>query len=92
MKIIFIFLACFCVLKIYAQDKTAEKFAGTITPGDLKAKLSVIAGAEMKGRETATEGQRSAALYIENYFKRLKIQIVFITEATIIILQITEFQ
>ncbi|WP_315816549.1 hypothetical protein [Paraflavitalea speifideaquila] len=30
-----------------------------------------MAGAEMEGRETATEGQRKAAAYIENYFKEL---------------------
>ncbi|MFT4152725.1 M28 family metallopeptidase [Parafilimonas sp.] len=56
-----------------AQNKTAEKFAATITPGALKAKLSVIASADMEGRETATAGQRKAAAYIENYFKKLKL-------------------
>ncbi len=56
-----------------AQNKTAEKFAATITPEDLKAKLSVIASADMQGRETATEGQRKAAAYIEAYFKKLKL-------------------
>jgi peptidase M28-like protein len=56
-----------------AQNKTAEKFASTITPAELKAKLSVIASAEMEGRETATPGQRKAAAYIEDYFKKLKL-------------------
>src|SRR5258706_9143065 len=60
-------------LNLFAQNKTASTFAETITPGDLKAKLSVIAGAEMEGRETATEGQRRAAAYIEDYFKKLKL-------------------
>lgn len=68
----------FSILVIYsahlsAQNKTAEKFAATITPEDLKAKLSVIASADMEGRETATQGQRKAATYIENYFKQLKL-------------------
>jgi len=58
---------------LFAQNKTAEKYAATITPEDLKAKLSVIAGADMEGRETATEGQRKAATYIEDYFKKLKL-------------------
>ena len=44
-----------------------------ITPEDLKAKLSVIASADMEGRETATAGQRKAAAYIEDYFKKLKL-------------------
>lgn len=57
-----------------AQNKTVEKYAATITPKALKEKLSIIAGPEMEGRETATEGQRKAAAYIENYFKKLKLQ------------------
>jgi hypothetical protein len=73
MKIAIIFFLCFSALNVFAQDKTAEKFAATITPADLKSKLSVIASAQMEGRETATEGQRRAAAYIEDYFKKLKL-------------------
>ena len=73
MKIAIVFLLSFSVITVFAQDKTAEKFAATITPADLKSKLSVIASAQMEGRETATEGQRRAAAYIENYFKKLKL-------------------
>jgi len=51
--------------------KEAGKFATTVTAADLKTHLSILAGAEMEGRETATEGQRKAAVYIENYFKAL---------------------
>jgi hypothetical protein len=58
-----------------AQTKPALKdavpFAKTVTAADLKTHLSVIAGPEMEGRETATEGQRKAAAYIENHFKTL---------------------
>ena len=61
-----------------AQNKTAEKFAATITPEELKEKLSVIASADMEGRETATEGQRKAAAYIEAYFKKLKLLLGFL--------------
>ncbi len=73
MKKFLLFL--FIVAGIYAsgQDKTAEKFAAIITPEALKAKLSVIAGAPMEGRETATEGQRRSASYIEAHFKKLKL-------------------
>lgn len=73
MRKIFIFFLSCCALNVFAQDKTVEKFAAGITPGDLKAKLSVIASAQMEGRETATEGQRRAATFIENYFKKLKL-------------------
>ena len=60
-------------INLSAQNKTAEKFAAAITPEELKSKLTIIAGADMQGRETATEGQRKAAAYIENYFKQLKL-------------------
>ena len=54
-------------LRLSAQ---AEKFANTITPDDLKTHLYKIASPEMQGRETATEGQRIAAAYIEDQFKK----------------------
>lgn len=53
------------------QTDFANKYAQTITPAGLKEKLSVIAGAEMEGRETATPGQRKAAAFIENHFQKL---------------------
>src|SRR5258708_6062086 len=46
-------------------------FAKTITADDLKKHLYIVAGKEFEGRETATEGQRKAAAYIENDFKNL---------------------
>lgn len=46
-------------------------YANSITAEDLKKHLYIVAGAEMEGRETATEGQRKAAAYIENYFKQI---------------------
>jgi hypothetical protein len=75
-KLLFI-LVLFVPLLTRAQKKKAPKspdpvpFAKTITPEDLKKHLYIIAGAEMEGRETATEGQRKAAAYIENHFKSL---------------------
>ena len=67
------FFLLFVAGNLSAQNKTAEKFAAIITPQALKEKLSVIASADMQGRETATEGQRKAAAYIETYFKKLKL-------------------
>src|SRR5687768_14638899 len=49
-------------------------YAKTITAADLKKHLYIVAGAEMEGRETATEGQRKAAAYIENEFRRIGLQ------------------
>jgi hypothetical protein len=59
-----------------AQKKKAtvvdpKKYAASITQEDLSKHLYIVAGAEMEGRETATEGQRKAAAYIENHFKSL---------------------
>lgn len=60
---------------VIAQSKSQiEAFAQSITPADMKAKLTIIASAEMEGRETATPGQKRAAAYIENYFKQLGLQ------------------
>jgi len=51
-----------------------KPFAGTITAEDLKKHLYKVASKEFEGRETATEGQRKAAAYIENHFKSLGLQ------------------
>lgn len=74
MKIILLpafLLAGFCGLAQKQQIDFADKYAQTITAGGLKEKLSVIAAADMEGRETATPGQKKAAAYIEATFKNL---------------------
>jgi hypothetical protein len=74
-KVLFIGLMAGLPVMLSAQTKPslkeASKFANTITSVDLKKHLSILAGPEMEGRETATEGQRKAAAYIENRFKEL---------------------
>ncbi len=64
----------FVSLSAAAQTDVTAKYAATITPVALKEKLSVIAGAGMEGRETATPGQKKAAAYIETYFKKIGLQ------------------
>ena len=54
----------------FSQDDSAWKYAETITQSGLKQQLSIIASADMEGRETGTEGQRKAAAYIESQFKK----------------------
>ncbi len=71
MRKFLIAVALLAALPVFAQDNDAIRYSNTITPASLKAKLSVIASAEMEGRETATPGQKKAAAYIENYFKSL---------------------
>lgn len=63
-----IFIAATFAIK--AQNHP-EKYAAKVTAAQLKEQLTIIAGAEMEGRETATPGQKKAAAYIENYFKKL---------------------
>lgn len=76
MKKIFFVATIFFACNVLAQkSKNLMKMASSsITAEDLKTKLSIIAGADMEGRETATEGQRKAAAYIENYFKQIGLQ------------------
>lgn len=75
MKIFFLlFLVTSCVVAKTQKHKTLKKnnpvpFGNTITTDDLKRHLYIIAGADMEGRETATNGQRKAAAYIENQFR-----------------------
>lgn len=64
-------LASLLAFTSVAQNENAKKFAETITADDLKKHLYTIAGPEMEGRETGTEGQRKAAAYIENHFKQI---------------------
>ncbi len=78
MRKFFLLLALFPATMGFAQKKAksskkvkVEKIAATITEAELKEHLYVIAGAEMEGRETATEGQRKAAAYIEQHFKSI---------------------
>lgn len=72
MKKWFLFFLLFSALAGQAQRYANPKpFAKTITAEDLRKQLTVIAGAEMEGRETATEGQRKAAAYIESQFRNL---------------------
>ena len=57
-----------------AQPAAPDQFAATITREDLKKQLTIIAGPEMEGRETGTEGQRKAAAYIVSQFKAFGLQ------------------
>ena len=57
------------MLTVFAQPAAPDKYGAAITKEDLKKQLSIIAGAEMEGRETGTEGQRKAAAYIAGQFK-----------------------
>ena len=70
-KIILLVVYCLLSITLFAQIDVAEKYASEIKASDLKKHLSIVAGADMEGRETATEGQRKAAAYIEEQFKHI---------------------
>ena len=71
MKKIFLSLGLFVAAITNAQTDMATKYATTINIDNLYKHLSIIASAEMEGRETGTEGQRKAANYIETQFKTI---------------------
>lgn len=55
----------------FSQDTTGWKFAQTITQDDLKDLLYIVASEQMQGRETGTEGQRRAAIYLQSQFEKM---------------------
>ena len=68
-KILFLFLLC--AASAYGQEVAAVKFASVITGEGLRKDLSIIASADMEGRETGMEGQHKAASYIESRMKSI---------------------
>lgn len=71
MKRIFLAFSLVLGLSVAIAQDPAAKYAGSITGDNLKKHLAIIAGPEMEGRETGTEGQRKAAAYIESQFKAM---------------------
>jgi hypothetical protein len=68
----FILLLVFLSSIAQAQKpKSPKTYAETITAGDLKKHLYIVAGKEMEGRGTATVGEQRAAAYIVNHFRSL---------------------
>lgn len=72
MRSLFLLTLCgfFLSASVSAQDQ-AQKYAQSITEEKLKEVLTIIASDQMEGRETGTEGQRRAAIYLSNKFKEI---------------------
>ncbi len=68
-KYFFIFL--FIPITLYTQDNI--KFSKTIIVEDLKKHLDILASDSLEGRETGKLGQKMAADYIMNHFKKIGI-------------------
>jgi hypothetical protein len=69
--LVLIFISASAQKKKQVKLPNPSKYAATITTEDLSRHLYIVAGKEMEGRETASEGQRKAATYIEQHFKSL---------------------
>jgi hypothetical protein len=65
---------CLVTFSAQAQDKAAVKYANTITPQDMKAKLSILASDDFQGRETGTPGQEKASKFLEDFYKKIGLQ------------------
>ncbi len=61
-------------LSVNAQDKAAVKYANTITPQEMKSKLSILASDDFQGRETGTEGQKKASRFLEDFYAKIGLQ------------------
>ena len=72
-KLLVLFLS-FVTAMAVAQDIDANTAAKAITAAGLKEHLSIIAGAEMEGRETGTAGERKAAAYLVSQYKKFKLK------------------
>jgi Peptidase family M28/PA domain len=70
-KFLLLLLLCGAIITRAQKTPDPRPFAKVITADELKRHLYIVAGADFEGRETATEGQRKAAAYIENDFKSL---------------------
>ncbi len=57
-----------------AQVIDVSTAAKAITADGLKAHLSIIASAEMQGRETGTEGERKAAAYLISQYRKFNLK------------------
>ena len=68
MLLVFLFSTSFVIAQ---KEAPASKYAKVITAQSMKEKLTILASAEMEGRETAMPGERKAALFIEDHFKKI---------------------
>ena len=66
----FCLILFFQVSFVLGQDSIRMHFAESITAQELKSHLTILSSDEFMGRETATEGQRKAAQFLVDYFKK----------------------
>lgn len=72
MRKLLVFVCSLLSLASLAQKAAnPQTYAATITEADLKKHLYIVASKEMAGRETATDGERKAAAYLEAQFRAI---------------------
>lgn len=59
---------------LIAQQDISVKYAETITPQDMRSKLSILASDEFEGRETGTEGQKKASKFLEDFYQKIGLE------------------
>jgi hypothetical protein len=61
-------------------DSLAERYAQSITEGDLNNYLSILASDALEGRDTGSRGQKMAAAFIREHFKDNNLKPIVIEE------------
>lgn len=74
MKKVITSLLLIYTIGLHAQDKSALKFAKTITESEMKEILTFIASDSLEGRETGERGQKIAAQYIADRFQEFGLE------------------
>ena len=69
-KLLLLCLPFAATVALAQKADESVKYAGLITKEALQQKLTILAGADMEGRETASPGQKKAAAWIEEQFKK----------------------
>src|SRR5690606_41107219 len=64
-------LGCLTSWQSIAQDARISKYAATITTADLKTHLNYLPSDELEGRETGEKGQKLAAEYLRDFYKKI---------------------
>ncbi|MEJ6980647.1 M28 family peptidase [Pedobacter sp. P351] len=70
-KILGLLLTGILSFNAFAQNSSAIKYAGLLTPEEARKHLSILASDKFEGRETGTRGAELAANYIAGQFKKL---------------------
>ena len=68
-------LFCWGQASFYLDDTVKLNYTHSILVEDLKKHLQVLASDSLEGRETGEKGQKIAAEYIANCFKKLEYHI-----------------